>query len=115
LKLELGKTIFISVIRNFILRGKLCIKENLNAVGSKCPSSKPFRNKYRQHLCIGFEVLKSVESQPTFQNNMPPFLLDLFFHLEDGGDIFLRNVGCLSIDYTVLYPRSYNSSVSTCV
>jgi hypothetical protein len=26
----------------------------------------------------------------------------LFFDPEDGGDMFLRNVGCLSTDYTVL-------------
>jgi hypothetical protein len=29
----------------------------------------------------------------------------LFFDPEDGGDMFLRNVGWLSTDYTVLYPR----------
>jgi hypothetical protein len=28
---------------------------------------------------------------------------------EDGGDMFLRNVGWLSMDYTALYPRRYNS------
>jgi hypothetical protein len=27
------------------------------------------------------------------------------FGLEDGGDMFLRKVGCLSKDYTALYPR----------
>jgi hypothetical protein len=26
------------------------------------------------------------------------FLLDLFFHLEDGGDMFLRNIGSLLIN-----------------
>jgi hypothetical protein len=31
------------------------------------------------------------------------FLLDLFFGPEDG-DMFLRNVGSLSTDYTALYP-----------
>jgi hypothetical protein len=30
------------------------------------------------------------------------FLLRLFFDPEDGGEIFLRNVGCLSTDYTAL-------------
>jgi hypothetical protein len=38
------------------------------------------------------------------------FLLMLFFDPEDGGDIFLLNVGWLSTDYTVLYPTRYNSS-----
>jgi hypothetical protein len=33
------------------------------------------------------------------------FLLNYFFYPEDGGDIFLRNVGCNSTDYTALYPR----------
>jgi hypothetical protein len=33
------------------------------------------------------------------------FLLDLFFDPEDGGDMFLRNVGWLSTDYMALYTR----------
>jgi hypothetical protein len=33
------------------------------------------------------------------------FLIGLFYDLENGGDIFLRNVGLLSTDYTALYPR----------
>jgi hypothetical protein len=33
------------------------------------------------------------------------FLLGVFFEPEDGGDMFLRNDGWLSRDYTVLYPR----------
>jgi hypothetical protein len=32
-------------------------------------------------------------------------LLGLFFNPEDGSDMFLRNVGWLSTDYTSLYPR----------
>jgi hypothetical protein len=35
------------------------------------------------------------------------FLLGLFFEPEDTGDLFLRNVGWLSTDSTVLYPRRY--------
>jgi hypothetical protein len=34
----------------------------------------------------------------------PGFLLGLFFDPEEGSDIFLRNVGRLSTDYTALYP-----------
>jgi hypothetical protein len=26
-------------------------------------------------------------------------------HKEEGGDLFLRNVGCLSKNYAALYPR----------
>jgi hypothetical protein len=33
------------------------------------------------------------------------FLPGLFFHLEDGGDMFLRNFGWLSKEYTAYYPR----------
>jgi hypothetical protein len=42
------------------------------------------------------------------------FLHGIFFYPEDGGDMFLRNVGWLSMElsteYTALYPRSYYSS-----
>jgi hypothetical protein len=38
------------------------------------------------------------------------FSLGLFFDPEDEGDIFLRNVGWLSTNYTELYPRRQNSS-----
>jgi hypothetical protein len=37
------------------------------------------------------------------------FLLSLIFDLEDGGDMFLRNVGRLSPEYKALYPRRLNS------
>jgi hypothetical protein len=41
------------------------------------------------------------------------FLLYLFFDLENGRDILLRNVGLLSADYTELYPRrQYSASVT---
>jgi hypothetical protein len=33
------------------------------------------------------------------------FLLGVIFDPEDGGDIFLRNIGWLSTDYMALYPR----------
>jgi hypothetical protein len=38
------------------------------------------------------------------------FLLGLFFDPEDGGDMFLRNVGRLSKNYTALYPKRRNPS-----
>jgi hypothetical protein len=37
------------------------------------------------------------------------FLLILSFDREDRGDMFLQNVGRLSMDYTVLYPIRYKS------
>jgi hypothetical protein len=33
-----------------------------------------------------------------------------YYDPEDGGDMFLRNVGRLSTDYTALYPRRQKSS-----
>jgi hypothetical protein len=41
------------------------------------------------------------------------FLLSLFFYPEDGGDMFVQNVGWHSTDYTALYPRRWYSS--TCL
>jgi hypothetical protein len=38
------------------------------------------------------------------------FLLGLFLDPEDGGHMFLRNVGFLSTNYTALSPRRWNSS-----
>jgi hypothetical protein len=38
------------------------------------------------------------------------FLLKIFFDPEDGGDMFLRNVGCISTDYTASHPRRWYSS-----
>jgi hypothetical protein len=37
---------------------------------------------------------------------------ELFFDPEDGGDKFLRNVGCNSTDYTASYPRRWYSAVN---
>jgi hypothetical protein len=38
------------------------------------------------------------------------FLFDLFFDLEDGGDMFSRNVIWFTTDYMALYPRTKNFS-----
>jgi hypothetical protein len=35
-------------------------------------------------------------------------LFGVFYDLEDGGDIFIRNLGWISAEYTALYPRRYN-------
>jgi hypothetical protein len=42
--------------------------------------------------------------------NHAEFLFTLFFDHEDGGNIFLRNVGLLSTHYTALYPALYRES-----
>jgi hypothetical protein len=41
-------------------------------------------------------------------------LLGLFFNYEGGGNMFLWNVGWLSMDYMVLYPIKQNSSWEYC-
>jgi hypothetical protein len=42
------------------------------------------------------------------------FLLGLFFDTENGGDMFFRNVGWLSTDYTALYPRDRTLHSHSC-
>jgi hypothetical protein len=42
------------------------------------------------------------------------FLFGLFFDPEDGGDMFLRNVGYLSKDYMALYPEDRNHRIHGC-
>jgi hypothetical protein len=39
--------------------------------------------------------------------------LGIFFHPEDGGYMFLRNVGWLSTDYTALYPERKELFITT--
>jgi hypothetical protein len=81
-----------------------------------------YKNEEFYHL--GNNAVKSVESQPAFRRNMSPpssgsknkpsknsgcyllqagFFLGLFFDPEDGGYMFLLNVGCLSTDFTALF------------
>jgi hypothetical protein len=66
------------------------------------------------YAAIGFQVLTVVVMKlPSFgiQRSLlatcfhTGFLLDLLFDREDGGDMFLRNVGLIPTDYTALYPR----------
>jgi hypothetical protein len=63
------------------------------------------------HL-LGYDAVQSVELQEPASKQVASshlltcwFLLNYFFDHEDGGDIFLRNVGCNSTDYTASYPR----------
>jgi hypothetical protein len=51
---------------------------------------------------IIIEVAKKIVSKP------PAYLLvlaEIFVDPEDGGNMFLRNVGCISKDYTASHPR----------
>jgi hypothetical protein len=58
--------------------------------------NRRFGEKYRLYF-------KAEDS--TFHLFFVDFLLGLFFGPEDGGDIFLLNVGLLSTDHMTLYPR----------
>jgi hypothetical protein len=57
----------------------------------------------------GYNTVQSVQYQSMFRQSVLLtscwYLAGLFFDPEDGGDIFLRNVDSLSIDYTVLRSR----------
>jgi hypothetical protein len=58
---------------------------------------------------VGFEVFTEVVMKSIIFWDMTQMLTrwfaELFFDPEDGGDTFLRNVGCNSTDYTASYPR----------
>jgi hypothetical protein len=88
---------------------------------------------YEEYYLLGYNVMWSIESQPTLRRNISPpssglrisqarnqlesrrqadrtcfhasFLLGLFIDPEDGGDMFPQNVSCLAMDYTALHPR----------
>jgi hypothetical protein len=52
-------------------------------------------------MCAGFEVLGVMTCEKYYlwgRHNMS-------FDPEDGGAVFLRNVGCYTTDYTASYPR----------
>jgi hypothetical protein len=55
--------------------------------------------------CIGGWVGPRVGLEPAYQLLSFWFLARLIFDREDGGNMFLRNVGRLSTDYAALYPR----------
>jgi hypothetical protein len=63
---------------------------------------------------VGFEVFTAVVLKIIFFWDMTPCsarcFAELFYHPEDGGDTFLRNVGYHSTHYTASYPRRRYSS-----
>jgi hypothetical protein len=57
---------------------------------------------------VGFEVFTAVVMKSIIASLPPAYLLvlaEIFFDPEDGGDMFLRNVGCISTDYMASHPR----------
>jgi hypothetical protein len=56
---------------------------------------------------LGYNAVQSVESQPTWQSEpaaclQSGFLLGLFFDPEDECDVFRRNLGWVSTEYTAV-------------
>jgi hypothetical protein len=50
-------------------------------------------------------LTSSISSKLTATLLHAGFLLLLFFDYEDGGEMFLRNIGWLSVNYAAFYPR----------
>jgi hypothetical protein len=81
---------------------------------------------YKEFHLLGYNAVWSIESQPmsppsSRSNNKPSknsicyllhigFLLGLFLDPGDGGHMFLRNVGWLSMDYMAICPKRQNYS-----
>jgi hypothetical protein len=81
------------------------------------------RGAYEDFCHLGHNTVQSIESQqnmsPTSSGSKNSFkqaasrtLRGLFFNAEDGGDVFLRNIGWLSTDYIAFYPRIKTCSLS---
>jgi hypothetical protein len=65
--------------------------------------NRSFEGKCRPHL-KGRGIFKARRQSSAIYVIHVGFLLVLFFETADVGDMFLRNVGWLSTDYTSLYP-----------
>jgi hypothetical protein len=49
--------------------------------------------------------MKTITGNNIVNNLLARWFAGLFFDPEDGGAMFLRNVGCYTTDYTASYPR----------
>jgi hypothetical protein len=65
--------------------------------------NRRFGETYRVHLQGRRKLYQHEPASTQMASKM--FLLKFFFDPEDGGDVFLRNVGCISTDYTASHPR----------
>jgi hypothetical protein len=82
--------------------------------------NRSFGGTYRLHL-QGRRNNFSKNQQAGGKQNAPSTCLlagccwNYFFDPEDGGDMFLRNFGCNSTDYTASYPRIWYSPKMICL
>jgi hypothetical protein len=60
--------------------------------------NRRFGGTYRLHL----QGRREFQQEPACKQVV---LAEIFFDPEDGGDMFIRNVGCISTDYTAPHPR----------
>jgi hypothetical protein len=79
---------------------------NLTNIPSQVVSHKPVKNLIQQSAAKFISILSVlVESRTLLATCIHTgFLLSLFLDPEDRRDIFPRNVGLFSTDYTALYP-----------
>jgi hypothetical protein len=87
----------------------ICIRfEGLTAVGimphSPLKVNRRFGGTCRLHL-LGRRISQASNQSSAFCLLHAGSLFGIFFDIEDGTDIFLRNVGWLSTEYTALYSR----------
>jgi hypothetical protein len=87
--------------------GTCCLHE----AGSKLRKSRDIQKTGGNFLLL-FPIGSPCVSEPMGADELSrsSLVFHLLFNHEDGGDMFLRNVGWLSKDYTTLYPKRYNSS-----
>jgi hypothetical protein len=91
------REILVSILRPKLGDSKFFMKSSIFWDITPCSALKDSRRFGETYLIFGFPLPGG-------------FLLGLLLNPEDGGDIFLQNVGCLSTDYTALYPKRQNSS-----
>jgi hypothetical protein len=64
---------------------------------------------FRRNIASIFRIEENFSKNQQVAFCLPPayllVLAKIFFDPEDGGDMFLRNVGCISTDYTASHPR----------
>jgi hypothetical protein len=61
--------------------------------------------RFGEYIAMQKDSMKRAASEATCYLLHDGFLLGLFFDPEDGGHIFLRNIGRFSTDNTSFYPR----------
>jgi hypothetical protein len=115
LQLTITKSLYVRTYAVQILNAKL---HSGGPVSNLLPESDHFE---REFSYVEFEVFTAVVMKSIIFWDVTPcnlfatcllagYCWNYFFDREDGGDMFLRNVGCNSTDYTASHPRRWYSS-----